>query len=69
MSTSTKGKNERTEDKNESLKRIGSGGQRTNKNKKSTEGTSKLSRERQIIFMKQVNRLVKKKTPIFLEIV
>ena len=68
-------KNERTndkndEDKNETLKgRISGGEQRTEKNRKSAEATSRLSRERQIISVKQLKRLVKKKTPVFLAMV
>ena len=62
-------KNERTEDKNETLKGSVSGRQRTEKSRKSTEGTSRLSRERQIISVKQLKRLVKKKTPVFLAVV
>ena len=34
-----------------------------------TEGTSRLSRERQIISAKQLKRLVRKKTPVFLAVV
>ena len=70
-----KGENERTEvkkereDKNETLKgRIGSNRTRTEKKKK-TEGSSRLSRERQIISVKQLKKLVKKKTPVFLAVV
>ena len=68
-------KNERTddkndEDKNETLKgRFSSGKQRTEKNRKSAEGTSRLFQERQIISVKQLKRLVKKKTPVFLAMV
>ena len=55
--------------KNETLKgRFGSSRTRT-KRKKPTEGTSRLSRERQIISVKQLKRLVKKKTPVFLAVV
>ena len=72
-------KNERTEKekenekaKNETLKgRIGSfscKGTKTGK-KKMTEGSSRLSRERQLISVKQLKRLVKKKTPVFLAVV
>ena len=72
-------KNERTERekgnekaKNETLKgRIGSfsgKGTKTGK-KKVTEGSSRLSRERQLISVKQLKRLVKKKTPVFLAVV
>ena len=71
--------NERTEKekenekaKNETLKgRIGSfsgKGTKTGK-KKVTEGSSRLSRERQLISVKQLKRLVKKKTPVFLAVV
>ena len=72
------GENERTGEqkesavKNETLKgRFGnvSGRTRTEKSRKPTEGTSKLSRERQIISVKQLKRLVKKKTPVFLVVV
>ena len=53
-------------DKNETLKgRIGSNRTRTVKKTK-TEGSSRLSRERQIISVKQLKKLVKKKTPVFL---
>ena len=34
-----------------------------------TEGSSKLSCERQIISVKQLKKLVKKKTPVFLAVV
>ena len=72
-------KNERTEKekenekaKNETLKgRIGSfsgKGTKTGK-KKTTEGSSRLSQERQLILVKQLKKLVKKKTPIFLAVV
>ena len=60
-------KNERTdeknsEDKNEALKgRFSSGKQRTAKNRKSAEGTSRLSHDRQIISVKQLKILVKKR--------
>ena len=55
--------------KNETLKgRIGSDRTRTVKKTK-TEGSSRLSRERQIISVKQLKKLVKKKTPIFLAVV
>ena len=37
--------------------------------KKKTEGSSRLSRERQIISVKQLKKLVKKKTPVFLAVV
>ena len=39
------------------------------KQKKTTEGSSRLSRERQLISVKQLKRLVKKKTPVFLAVV
>ena len=71
----TNGENERTgekkerEDKNETLKgRIGSDRTRTVKKTK-TEGSSRLSCERQIISIKQLKKLVKKKTPVFLAVV
>ena len=70
-----KDENERTEvkkeseDKNETLRgRIGSNRMRTEKKKK-IEGSSRLSRERQIISVKQLKKLVKKKTPVFLAVV
>ena len=69
------GKNERTgekkerEDKNETLKdRIGNDRTRTAKKTK-TEGSSRLSHQRQIISVKQLKKLVKKKTPVFLAVV
>ena len=56
--------------KNETLKgRFSSGKQRTDKNRKSVEGTSRLSQERQIISVKQLKRVVKKKTPVFFAVV
>ena len=72
----TNGKNERTGEekenekvKNETLKgRIRGNRTRTEK-KKTTEGSSRLSRERQIISIKQLKKLVKKKTPVFLAVV
>ena len=70
------GENERTgekkesEDKNETLKsRKSSDRTRTDRSRKTTEGTSRLSREQQIISVKQLKRLVKKKTPVFLAVV
>ena len=81
-STGVKGKNdtdekketndqkERTVDKNETLKGKSSGNRtKTGTSRKTTEGTSRLSRERQIISVKQLKRLVKKKTPVFLAVV
>ena len=72
-------KNERTEKekekekaKNETLKgRMGSfSGKGTKTGKKiTTKGSSRLSRERQLIFVKQLKRLVKKKTPVFFVVV
>ena len=63
-------KEKERECKNETLKGSSSGSRmRTRTNKKKTEGTSKLSRERQIISVKQLKRLVKKKTPVFLAVV
>ena len=69
------GENERTGEKkkrevtNETLKgRFGSSRTRTIKKTK-TERSSKLSRERQIISVKQLKKLVKKKTPVFLAVV
>ena len=47
-----KGKHERTKDKNETLKGSNSGRQRTNRSRKTTEGTSGLSRETHIISVK-----------------
>ena len=68
------GRNERTGKKdevvkNETLKGNDSGRKRTDRNTKKTEGTSRLSHERQIISVKQLKRLVKKKTPVFLAVV
>ena len=68
--------NERTEakdsvDKNETLKGKNISGSKTRtgmKNRK-TKGTSRLSRERQIISAKQLKKLVRKKTPVFLAVV
>ena len=37
--------------------------------RRKTEGSSRLSRERQIISVKQLKKLVKKKTPVFLAVV
>ena len=75
----TNGKNERTEEKKESEmvknetlkggKRNDSGRTRTEKKKTTTEASSRLSRERQIISVKQLKKLVKKKTPVFLAVV
>ena len=69
------GENERTgekkerEVKNETLKgRLSSSRTRTVKKTK-TKGSSRLSRERQIISVKQLKKLVKKKTPVFLAVV
>ena len=75
------GQKERTVEKetveqNETLKGLGkmgrmSGRTRTGmkQTKKPTEGTSRLSRERQIISVKQLKRLVKKRTPVYLAVV
>ena len=75
------GQKERTVEKesveqNETLKGLGkmgrmSGRTRTGmkQTKKATEGTSRLSRERQIISVKQLKRLVKKRTPVYLAVV
>ena len=69
--------NERTEakdsvNKNETLKGKNISGSKMRigsmKNKK-TEGTSRLSHERQIISAKRLKRLVRKKTPVFLAVV
>ena len=74
----TKGKNERIEKKenemvkNETLKgsdRNGSDRTRTDRSRKMTKGMSKLSRERHIISVKQLKRLVKKRVPVFLAVV
>ena len=74
----TNKQNERTSEKkeskvkNETLKgndRNSSGRTRIDRNRKTTEGTSRLSRERQIISVKQLKRLVKKKTLVFLAVV
>ena len=69
-----KGENERTEKKNdkvknETMKGSSSDRKKTDRNRKMTEGTSKLSYGRQIISIKQLKRLVKKKTPFFLVVV
>ena len=70
-----KDKNEPTERKeedykNETLKgRFSSGKRRTEKNRKSTEETSRLSWKRSIIFVQQLRKLAKKKTPDFLAVV
>ena len=68
------GDNERTnkkddEVKNETLKGSDSSRMRTERNKKKTERTSRISHERHIISIKQLKRLVKKKTPVFLAVV
>ena len=58
--------------KNETLSGIDSFGKRTKtetRKKKTTERSSRLSRERQLISVKQLKRLVKKKTPVFLAVV
>ena len=77
MKKETNDPNERTEakdsvNKNETLKGKNISGSKTRtgsmKNKK-TEGTSRLSRERQIISAKRLKRLVRKKTPVFLAVV
>ena len=72
----TKGEKERTEekkesmDKNETLKGSNRNSGRTRTEKKTkTEGSSRLSCERQIISVKQLKKLVKKKTPVFLAVV
>ena len=41
----------------------------TQTEQKKTEGSSRLSRERQIISVKQLKKLVKRKTPVFLAVV
>ena len=69
------GENERTgekkenEVKNETLKGRFSGSRTRTVKKTKTEGSSRLSRERQIISVKQLKKLVKKKTPVFLAVV
>ena len=69
------GENERTckkkesEVKNETLKGRFSGSRTRIERKKTTEALSRLSCERQIISVKQLKRLVKKKTPVFLAVV
>ena len=65
--------NERTEkkeseDKNETLKGRLSGSRMRTEKKMKTEGSSRLSRERQIISVKQLKRLVKKKTLVLLAV-
>ena len=57
--------------KNETLKGDKNTGSkmRTGTKSRKTEGTSRLSRERQIISAKQLKRLVRKKTPVFLAVV
>ena len=67
-------KNERSgtkeeEDKHQTLRVRNSGRQRTKKNKKPADITSKLYQERHIISVKQLKRLVKKKTPVFLAVI
>ena len=69
-------KNERTEKKesekvkNETLKgKLGGSRTRADRSRKTTEGTSRVSQERQIISVKQLKRLVKKRTPVFLAVV
>ena len=55
--------------KNETLKgRTNSGRTRTER-KKPTEGSSRLSRERHIISVKQLKNLIKKKTLVFLSVI
>ena len=62
--------NERTVDKNETLQgKTSSSRTRTGTSRKTTKGKSRLSRERQIISVKQLKRLVKKRTPVFLAVV
>ena len=50
-------------------KNIGSKTRTGSMKSRKTEGTSRLSRERQIISAKQLKRLVRKKTPVFLAVV
>ena len=60
------------EKKNETLKGKNSIGSKTrtgSMKSRKTEGTSRLSRERQIISAKQLKKLVRKKTPVFLAVV
>ena len=68
-----KEKNEKAVKENETLKGLGRfSGHRNRtekKQKKTTEGSSRLSRERQLISVKQLKKLVKKKTPVFLAVV
>ena len=70
------GQNERTGEKkesekvkNETLKGRFSGSRTRTEKKMKTEVSSKLSRERQIISIKHLKRLVRKKTPVFLAVV
>ena len=63
------GKNERTEVKNETLKGSNKGSRTRTERKKTTEASSRLSRDRQIISVKQLKRLVKEKTLVFLAVV
>ena len=64
-------KEKEQDSKNETLKGCKNSGtrMRIGMKKKKTEGTSRLSRERQIISAKQLKRLVRKKTPVFLAVV
>ena len=63
------GEKKEREVKHETLKgRFGSSRTRTVKKTK-PEGSSRLSRERQIISVKQLKKLVRKKTPVFLAVV
>ena len=55
--------------KNETLTGSTSGKNRTDVKKTKTEVSSRLSRERQIISVKRLKKLVKKKTPVFLAVV
>ena len=68
-----KEKNEKAVKENETLKGLGrfsgSRNRTERKQKKTTEGSSRLSRERQLISVKQLKKLVKKKTPVFLAVV
>ena len=64
-----KEKNEKAVKENETLKGRFGRIRTERKQKKTTEGSSRLSRERQLISVKQLKRLVKKKTPVFLAVV
>ena len=63
------GEKKESEVKNETLKGRFSGSRTRTVKKTKTEGSSRLSHERQIISVKQLKKLVKKKTPVFLAVV